>query len=300
MAKGGHTYFLYDNALRSVRFEGDGPVAQARPNDIFTFSDAFVGNGLVAAAALIDRPALPRHLNYLQRVIAAIEAGRFQIDEKAELSAANVTAKLEDFGPRMILLGAAGMLSRAGLAEHAEPWASRITEQVLSRYFDPGKGVLRNIPGNDVFNAGHGIEFVGFALEHLGPAVDSGLFSRLITILDRSLAMSMGQHGIALSVNLNTGERLAPWHPWWCLPEAIRACALALRCGAATIPRCAIGGAESTMPFSRTSGSPNRAMPIKLSRPTDPPITCPPRPISMSAITPACRFLAAQNANPFA
>ncbi|TYB84553.1 ATP-binding cassette domain-containing protein [Oceaniovalibus sp. ACAM 378] len=44
-AKGGHAYFLYDNALRSVRFEGDGPVAQARPNDIFTFSDAFVAIG---------------------------------------------------------------------------------------------------------------------------------------------------------------------------------------------------------------------------------------------------------------
>ncbi|MCR8724577.1 hypothetical protein [Frigidibacter sp. ROC022] len=226
-----HAYFLYDAYMQPVRPEGTGVVSQTRPEEVFTFADAFVAKGLVAAAALIDRPALPGHLAYLHRVVAAIESGRFQIDEKVPLSPAAAAAGPDDFGPRMILLGAAGMLARAGLSAEAEPWASRFIDHVLTHHFDTELGVLRNIPGDDAFNAGHGIEFVGFAFDHLPRGADPDLVGRLKTVLDRSLALAMRGPGIALSLSLKSKELLLPYYPWWKLPEAIRACALALRQG---------------------------------------------------------------------
>ena len=230
LSVGGHAYFLYDAGMRPARPEGVGVLPQETPAEVFTYSDAFVAKGLVAAAALIKPEAVAGHRAYLMRVIAAIEGGRFQIDEAAPLGAAAIAAQPDDFGPRMILLGAAGMLRRAG--QEVGPWADRFIDRVLSRYFDPEKGVLRNIPGEDAFNAGHGIEFVGFAFDHLPRPCDPALRDRLAMILRNSMALSFQGPGLVLSLSLATGKPLLARWPWWKQPESIRACALALAHGA--------------------------------------------------------------------
>ena len=231
VAGAGHAFFLYDPDMLPVRAQGKSVVAAQAAEQVWTYSDAFVAKGLVAAAALIAPDDLPRHLTALARVIAAVEGGRFQIDETLPLGSAALAAQPDDFGPRMILLGAAGMLARAGPTDAAEPWASRFIDHVLTRHFDPDAGILRNVPGADALNAGHGIEFVGFALDHFGAGADPGLLQTLAQILDRSLRLAMQGPGIVLSVSVASGQPLSPYHPWWCLPEAIRACALARRHG---------------------------------------------------------------------
>jgi hypothetical protein len=230
LTEGGHAYFLYDADMRPVRPEGALVVPQENPRDIFTFADAFAAKGLVAASALIDPAAVQGHLAYLLRVIDAIEAGRFQIDEKARLGEVAIAAQPDDFGPRMILLGAAGMLRRSG--QEVGPWADRFIEHVLSRHFDAEKDILRNIPGEDAFNAGHGIEFTGFAFDHLSPDCDPDLRDRLALILRRSLDLAFLGPGVVLSLSLASGQPLVPRWPWWTQPETIRACALALARGA--------------------------------------------------------------------
>ena len=230
LTEGGHAYFLYDAGMRPVRPEGAGVVGQDTPPEVFTFADAFVAKGLVAASALFDPGAVPGHRAYLDRVIASIEDGRFQIDEKAPLGAAAIAAQPDDFGPRMILLGAAGLLRRAG--ETTGPWADRFIAHVVERHFDPEKGILRNIPGEDAFNAGHGIEFAGFAFDHLRIGADPALRDRLAGILRRSLELSFTGPGVVLSLSLASGRPLLARWPWWKQPEAIRAAALALAHGA--------------------------------------------------------------------
>jgi hypothetical protein len=218
-----HAYFCYDRDAAPplpVRPDAAGtPVAQARPAGIFTYADAFAAKGLVAA-----RPT-PARLAALAAVIAAIEAGRFQIDEKAELGEVALAGQPDDFGPRMILLGAAGLLHRLGHAA-ATGFADRFITHVLDRHLDARTGLLRNVPGADACNVGHGIEFVGFALQHLPEGADPGLVATLERILAASFAAGFVGPGIALSVSVATGAALDDRCPWWSLPEAMRAAAL--------------------------------------------------------------------------
>lgn len=223
----GHAYFCYDAAMVPVR-PGDAgePVPQERPADVWTYSDAFVAKGLVAAAAAGAAVGpLDRRLDDLAAVVAAIEAGRFQMDEKAPLGDAALARQAEDFGPRMILLGAGGLLRRVGRPDRAG-FADRFVAHVLDRHFDPATGLVANVPGEDVCNVGHAVEFVGFALDHFGPAAPPDLVATLERILLAAFAAGFVGPGIALTVSRRTGRATSALCPWWSLPEAVRAAAL--------------------------------------------------------------------------
>lgn len=228
VARDGHGAFLYRDG-RPVRPGSGDP--QSVAGAVFTYSDAFFAKGLLAAAALLAPQDAPRQLAYLMQVIAAIEDGRFQMDEAGAIGPDSVSAEPDDFGPRMILLGAAGLLHRLGLGAHAD-FADRFIDTILTRHDDPATGLLWTIPGEDRRNPGHSVEFVGFALDHLRhrPA-DPGLTRRLAALLSRTLDLSLTGPGIALFIT-GDGRPASPYHPWWSLPEAIRACALAQEAGA--------------------------------------------------------------------
>jgi mannose/cellobiose epimerase-like protein (N-acyl-D-glucosamine 2-epimerase family) len=222
-----HVYFRYDGDMRPVRVEGDGHVvAQTRAGEIFTYSDAFAAKGLIAAAHRHQPEDLPGHLDYFNRVVAAVEEGRFQTDEQVELGAAALASQADDFGPRMILLGAAGMLERLGFMRHAA-FAEPFIAHVIGRHLDRGSFLLRNAPGDDHCNVGHGIEFAGFALDYTAAAGDRELVELLERILLSSFRYGLAEAGLSLTVSIATGEKLSPYQPWWSLPEAIRTAALA-------------------------------------------------------------------------
>lgn len=230
-AKHGHGYFLYDKDLTPVhKTDSGGVVPQARVADIFSYSDIFLAKGLIAAAARYAPGDLAHHLDFFHQVRTAIADGRFQMAEQVELSHAAVAAEPDDHGPRMILLGAAGMLKRVGLG-HQAAWADQMITEVLDHWLDD-RGLLRNVPGMDALNAGHGIEFVGFAFDHIGAAGDLALKQRLADVLIRLFDHAFREPGVPLSVSAASGELLAPWFPWWPLPETIRAAALARAYGA--------------------------------------------------------------------
>lgn len=224
-ATDGHVYFCYDRAMQPIRFEGEVFVPQTRPSDIFTFSDTFAAKGLVAAAARYAPADLPRQLAALETVIAAIEDDRFQIDEKMPLSRAMLEAEAADFGPRMIMLSAGALLTRIGRRDRTA-FADRFIGHVIDKYFDPGSGLLRNVPGEDRCNVGHGIEFVGFALDYLEGDVDPELLRVLETILVSSFDKGFVGPGVRLVVSAATGAPISPYCPWWSLPETIRSAAL--------------------------------------------------------------------------
>ncbi len=226
----GHGYFCYDKDMRpvypAVDFEKTGKIVlQNAPGDIYTYSDAFFAKGLVAASARYAPKEQPAHLAYLDRVIAAIEAGRFQMAERSALSQAGLEAQDDDYGPRMILLGAASMLSRLGLGEHTG-FAERFIAHVLEHHLDKATSLLRNVPGGNVCNPGHSIEFVGFALAHLGTKVAPQMAEQLQQILLASFRAGFVGPGIAISVDIASGKPINDHCPWWSLPETIRSAAL--------------------------------------------------------------------------
>jgi hypothetical protein len=222
----GHAYFCYDRGLQPIYPGTDETVLpQARPADLFTYSDAFVCKGLVAASARYEPEALPRQVEALAAVIAAIEDGRFVMDERSRLGQAALEAQRDDFGPRMILLGAAGLLKRLGRSDEAG-YADRFIRHVLTRHFDEPSGLLRSVRGRDECNVGHGIEFVGFAVEALGADIDPALLMKLERVLIASFNAGFCGPGICLTVSVETGLPISRYCPWWSLPETIRAAAL--------------------------------------------------------------------------
>ncbi|WP_108459006.1 hypothetical protein [Devosia naphthalenivorans] len=222
----GHAYFCYDADLRPIIAGADGASSpQAQPAEIYTYSDIFVLKGLIAAAARYDLPSLDGYLAELPALVGAIEGGRFQMDERVPLLARAAANQPDDFGPRMILLGAAGMLKRIGRPD-AAGFAERFIAHVLERHLDAVSGLLRNVPGMDVCNVGHGIEFVGFALDHLPDEADRALIRQLEAVLLASFAAGFHAPGIRLAVSAATGEPTSPYCPWWSLPETIRSAAL--------------------------------------------------------------------------
>ena len=223
----GHGFFRYDPDMRAVCGPDDGPLEPQFPkSDLFTFSDAFFAKGLVRGAERYAPADMGRQLDVLARVIAAIEDDRFQMAEKVPLSPATAEAEPDDFGPRMILLGAAGMLHRLG-QEPSTRYADGFISHILSRHLETKTSLLRNVPGQDECNVGHGIEFVGFALDHLGPKGDPGMIRTLERVLVASFDRGLDGPGIRLSVSAATGRPLSPFCPWWPLPETIRSAALA-------------------------------------------------------------------------
>lgn len=222
----GHAYFCYGRDMVPVYAEAAGTVRpQERPALIYTYSDAFVAKGLVAAASRYGLAGLADHLAYFDGVIASIEHGRFQMDERRPLSLDSLAMQANDFGPRMILLGAAGMLKRFGHTAHLA-YADRFIAHVIDLHLDAGTGLLRNVPGEDACNVGHGIEFVGFALDYLDDNCDPALIETLERVLVSSFRKGFVGPGIALTVSIATGKPQSPYCPWWSLPETIRAAAL--------------------------------------------------------------------------
>ncbi|MBP1842396.1 hypothetical protein J2046_000640 [Rhizobium petrolearium] len=222
----GHAYFCYGRDMAPVYADAAGAVRpQERPRLIYTYSDAFVAKGLIATASRYGLTGLADHLAYFDGVIASIEHGRFQMDERRPLSLDSLAMQPNDFGPRMILLGAAGMLKRFGHTAHLA-YADRFIAHVIDLHLDAGTGLLRNVPGEDACNVGHGIEFVGFALDYLDDNCDPALIETLERILVSSFRKGFVGPGIALTVSIATGEAQSPYCPWWSLPETIRAAAL--------------------------------------------------------------------------
>lgn len=224
-AKDGHAYFLYDRDGQPVIFQDGTANAQTPAGAIYTYSDAFTAKGLFAASHHYDAGAVETHLAYLKQVIAAIEDGRFQMDETKPLSRENIAAEPDDFGPRMILLAVAGLLHRLGYSTEAG-FADRFIDHVLDRHYDPASGLLLTVSGEDVCNVGHAIEFCGFAFEHLSTRPDDARIGQLVDILLRCLEVGQQEPGIALYLSASSGELTSPYFPWWPMPEAIRACAL--------------------------------------------------------------------------
>jgi hypothetical protein len=224
----GHAYFCYDEDLQPVVAEPDGNTApQAQPPEIYTYSDIFVLKGLIAAAARYDQPSLDGYLAQLPALVDAIENGRFQMDERQPLSADTAAHQLADFGPRMILLGAAGLLKRIGRPEAAS-FAEPFVNHILVRHLDPATGLLRNVPGADACNVGHGIELVGFALEYLPLDANLALVAQLQDVLLASFAAGFHPPGVRLAVSVASGAPISPYCPWWSLPETIRSAALCM------------------------------------------------------------------------
>ncbi|EIM30530.1 AGE family epimerase/isomerase [Microvirga lotononidis] len=222
----GHGYFCYDGNLNPVYVSSDGMLhQQAAADGVFTYSDAFLAKGLLAGAARYAPADVPEHLTYLAMVVDAIEKQRFQMDERRHLSLHTALDEPEDFGPRMILLGAAGLLRRIGRSEHSA-FADRFITHVLERHLDSENGLLRNVPGTDTCNVGHAIEFVGFALDHLQGSAEPALVQQLQSVLSSSFTRGFAGPGLCLSVSAATGNCLSPYYPWWSLPETIRSAAL--------------------------------------------------------------------------
>lgn len=223
----GHVSFCYDREMRPTRFTSlFDHVPQDQPADIYTFSDTFAAKGLVAAAAKYAPDDLPRQLAALQKVIDAIEDDRFQIDEKVALSHAATDAQPRDFGTRMIMLSAGALLTRIGRRD-LTGFAERFIAYVIDHHFDPATGLLRNVKGQDACNVGHGIEFVGFALDYyIGRDLDPQLLRVLETILVSSFDRGFKGPGVRLVVSASTGAPVSPYCPWWALPETIRSAAL--------------------------------------------------------------------------
>ncbi|MFC3703594.1 hypothetical protein ACFOOL_02340 [Devosia honganensis] len=222
----GHGYFCYDAGMQPVIAGPDGSTSpQAPAGETRTYSDIFILKGLIAAAARYDRQSLDGHLARLPALVHAIEGGRFQMNERRRLGPEALAAQEDDFGPRMILLGAAGMLQRIGRPE-AAGFADRFLAHVLDRHLDRASGLLRNVPGADACNIGHGIELVGFALDYLPADADKVLVQQLERVLLASFTAGFSGPGIRLGVSVATGAPQSPYCPWWSLPETIRAAAL--------------------------------------------------------------------------
>ncbi|MGV8856491.1 MAG: hypothetical protein ACOH2L_17825 [Devosia sp.] len=226
LSRDGHVSFCYDRDMRPTRFiDTVRHVPQEQAADVYTFSDTFAAKGLVVGAARYQSEDLPRQLAALARVIAAIEDGRFQIDEKLPVNHKSLAAQADDFGPRMIMLSAGGLLNRIGRPD-LTGFADRFISQVIDNHFDPKSGLLRNVPGQDACNVGHGIEFVGFALDYLPTDLDPELLRVLVTILVSSFDKGFEGPGVRLVVSAATGQPTSPYCPWWTLPETIRSAAL--------------------------------------------------------------------------
>lgn len=221
----GAAYFTYDEALVPVMRGADGtPRPQALGTPFFTYSDAFVLKGLVAAASRYEPAARPRFLKRMAALVAAIEEGRFIMDEQQELSQTAADRQPPEFGPRMIVLGAASLLHRLGLDADAA-FGIRFIDHVLAMHWDrDGSLLVRDEIGGDRCNVGHAIELSGFALDYL-PEGDARVddISRLLLA---SCAAGFGGPGLCLHVSASTGAHLSRYYPWWNLPEATRAASL--------------------------------------------------------------------------
>lgn len=219
--------FLYDSAFRPVRATASGAIElQRRDSGLSTYADAFVVKGLIAAASRHKSNALSRHLDALDDIVAAIDEERFVLDERGHIDRAALDAQPADYGPRMILLGAGAMLRRFGLSQR-DTFSSRFVDHVLDHHRHRSSGLLATVRSGSECNVGHGIEFVGFALDTLDARVGAETARLLGEILDAHWKAGYVGPGVALMVRIADGRPSSPYQPWWILPETVRAATLA-------------------------------------------------------------------------
>lgn len=226
----GGAFFTYDETMNPVVRGSDGrPAPQHTGTPYFTYSDAFVLKGLIAAATRYDPHSRPAYLGKMAELVAAIENGRFIMDERQPLNAASAAAQHAEFGPRMIVLGAAALLRRLGLEEEAR-FGDRFIRHVLARHWDATGDspslLVRDAEGGDRCNVGHAIEFAGFAYEYLPADADPAVVEAVRKALVASFDKGFSGPGLCLTVSAETGELLSPNYPWWSLPETTRAAGL--------------------------------------------------------------------------
>lgn len=224
----GHAYFLYDQHLNPIRQGKHGTEPQNPAEQIFTYSDAFVAKGLLAGSLMFCPENAERYALYVAEVVTAIDDSRFQMDETQPLTIINASTQPDDFGPKMILLGAAGLMAHCDHLSEAV-FAERFVSEVLNHHYDQASGLLLNIPGQDACNVGHAVELCGFAFEHLRETLDRHAVEKLLRVLINSLNAGIQGPGVALSISSVSGELRSEYFPWWSLPEAIRACSLGVQ-----------------------------------------------------------------------
>lgn len=223
----GHVYFLYDSAMRPVY--GDTPETlrdQSREPDIYTPTDVFVAKGLICAAHRYCPQNLSAHLDYLDRIVEAVEGNRYQLDEKIRLGRDAIHIQPTDFSSRMILIAAAGLLQRLQVT-HDVSFGQRFVEHTLSHHLDTTKMLLSNVLGGAETNVGHAIEFAGFALDLDVVSRDPGTVSLLMGLLLSSFRAGFSGPGLTLNLSLLDGRHLSEKRPWWSLPETIKTAAVA-------------------------------------------------------------------------
>ncbi len=225
----GRAYFYYDRNLAPVRPGPDGaPAPQSGIGGCHGFADIFVLKGLLAAAKQFDAPACDGYLAGLLEVMGSVQEGRFASDEKQSFQDQDRMHYARDYGPYMIMLGAACLVRRLGFGD-AAAFGDQIIAHVLCHYVDSATGALPDLPGQDHCNPGHAIEFAGFALDYLPEDADRVLVDRLEQVLLTSCALGFCGPGIVLSASRSSHKPTSDHYPWWALPEAIRATALAYR-----------------------------------------------------------------------
>jgi hypothetical protein len=228
----GRAYFSYDADLNPIYPGPDGAALPQRPADgLATYSDIFVLKGLTAASIQFEPAATAHYLARIGELVGAIEDGRFVINERQPLQAEILAHQADEYGPHMIMLGAASLLDELGFTEEAA-FGTRFVHHILDRHVEDGSrglrpGTIRDTPAGDHCNPGHGIEFAGFALEVLPVDADPALVSLLEQVLLTSFELGFAPPGILLRVSLSGKAPPNPYRPWWSLPEAMRAAARA-------------------------------------------------------------------------
>jgi hypothetical protein len=226
----GGAFFCYDASMTPVRRDSEGrPVPQNTGTPYFTYSDAFVLKGLIAATTRYD---VARRAPYLAKMAALVEGtenGLFIGDEQLPLTAESAAAQEPEFGPRMILMGAAGMLTQLGLHQEAS-FGDRYIAHVLERHWDKeGENpsfLIRDIEGGDRCNVGHAIELAGFSYEYLPATAAPETIDNIRLAMLSSFNAAFTEPGLCLHVSAASGERISPYFPWWSLPETVRAASL--------------------------------------------------------------------------
>jgi hypothetical protein len=212
-----------------VRGADGEPVPQRLSTRFFTYADAFVLKGLIAATSRYEPASRPPYLARMAELVEAIEDGRFIMDEQQMLTAETAAAQHAEFGPRMIVLGASALLHRLGLTKESR-FGDRFIGHVLNRHWDATGAnpslLIRDAEGGDRCNVGHAIEFAGFACEYLPQDADPAVVVAIRKALIASFEKGFYGPGLCLHISAATGKPTSPNYPWWSLPETVRAAGL--------------------------------------------------------------------------
>ncbi len=220
-------FFCYNSSFEPVCVQDSSRVTlQKREEGIATYTDLFVVKGLIAAAARYFPEDIPAHLRTLQSIIDAIDNQRFLLSESSHITESALVEQADDYGPKMIALGAASLLHAMGLQEH-DSFSLRFIESILDNHHDAGSGLLRTAIGGDACNVGHSVEFAGFSLETHGKNLPPEIANSLAGIITAGFNHGFNGVGLVLTIDLSTLATTSSVCPWWSLPETIRATSLA-------------------------------------------------------------------------